>query len=58
MIALVIPAVIAIGKNAALMPWRWGKPKLIKGTAHSRDLPLASRLWEISEELTGEKFEL
>lgn len=43
-----------VGPNLEL----WGKPKLIKGTAHSRDLPLASRLWEISEELTGEKFEL
>ena len=36
----------------------WGKPKLIKGTSHSRDLELAKKLWHISEELTGAKFEL
>jgi len=34
----------------------WGKPKLIKGTAHSRDLELAKKLWSISEELTGAEF--
>ena len=36
----------------------WGKPKLIKGTSHSRDLELAKKLWGISEELTGAKFSL
>ena len=34
----------------------WGKPKLIKGSAHSRELPVAKRLWELTEELSGTSF--
>jgi NAD(P)-dependent dehydrogenase (short-subunit alcohol dehydrogenase family) len=34
----------------------WGKPKVIKGSNYSKDLELMKRLWEISEELTGQKF--
>jgi len=34
----------------------WGKPALIKGSKRSNDLELMKRLWEISEELTGQKF--
>lgn len=34
----------------------WGKPKLIKGSTHSRNLTIAKRLWELTEELTGEFF--
>jgi NAD(P)-dependent dehydrogenase (short-subunit alcohol dehydrogenase family) len=36
----------------------WGEPKLIKGTKQSRDLVVMKQLWEISEEITGVKFEL
>jgi len=34
----------------------WGRPALIKGSKRSSDLELMKRLWEISEELTGQKF--
>ena len=34
----------------------WGEPALIKGSKRSNDLELMKRLWEISEELTGQKF--
>jgi len=34
----------------------WGNPALIKGSKRSKDLALMKRLWEISEELTGNKF--
>lgn len=34
----------------------WGKPKLIAGSKHSHRLDSMQRLWEISEELTGEGF--
>lgn len=34
----------------------WGEPKLIAGSKHSRELAVMKRLWEISEELTGEGF--
>jgi NAD(P)-dependent dehydrogenase (short-subunit alcohol dehydrogenase family) len=34
----------------------WGEPKQIKGSHASRDLAAAKRLWEISEELTGQSF--
>ncbi len=34
----------------------WGNPKLIEGSKHSRRLDVMKRLWEISEELTGESF--
>lgn len=36
----------------------WGKPKLIKGSSHSRDLETARRLWLVTEELAGESFTL
>jgi NAD(P)-dependent dehydrogenase (short-subunit alcohol dehydrogenase family) len=36
----------------------WGKPKLIKGSGHSRDLEAAKRLWLVTEELIGESFTL
>ena len=36
----------------------WGKPKLIKGSSHSRDLEAARRLWLVTEELVGEHFTL
>ena len=36
----------------------WGKPKLIKGSSHSRDLEVAKRLWLLTEELIGESFTL
>lgn len=36
----------------------WGKPKLIKGSSHSRDLETAKRLWLLTEELVGESFTL
>ena len=36
----------------------WGKPKLIKGSSHSRDLEAARRLWLVTEELVGERFTL
>lgn len=36
----------------------WGKPKLISGSAHSKNLAIAKRLWELTEELTGENFQL
>lgn len=36
----------------------WGKPKLIKGSSHSRDLEAAKRLWLLTEELVGESFTL
>jgi NAD(P)-dependent dehydrogenase (short-subunit alcohol dehydrogenase family) len=36
----------------------WGKPKLIKGSSHSRDLETARRLWLVTEELVGERFTL
>ncbi len=35
----------------------WGNPKLIEGSKHSRRLDVMQRLWEISEELTGESFQ-
>jgi NAD(P)-dependent dehydrogenase (short-subunit alcohol dehydrogenase family) len=35
----------------------WGSPKLIAGSKHSRRLDVMQRLWEISEELTGESFQ-
>ena len=34
----------------------WGKPRLIRGSRQSRDLTLGQRLWELSEELVGERF--
>jgi NAD(P)-dependent dehydrogenase (short-subunit alcohol dehydrogenase family) len=34
----------------------WGEPKLIQGSKHSQRLDVMKRLWEISEELTGEGF--
>ncbi len=34
----------------------WGSPKMIEGSKHSRRLDVMKRLWEISEELTGESF--
>ena len=34
----------------------WGKPRLIRGSKHSRDLASGQRLWELSEELLGERF--
>ena len=36
----------------------WGEPKLIRGSKHSRDLAVAKKLWELTEELTGEFFQL
>lgn len=36
----------------------WGEPKLIRGSKHSRDLAVSKRLWELTEELTGEFFQL
>jgi NAD(P)-dependent dehydrogenase (short-subunit alcohol dehydrogenase family) len=36
----------------------WGKPKLIKGSSHSRNLEAAKRLWLLTEELIGETFTL
>ncbi len=35
----------------------WGNPTLIAGSKHSRRLDVMQRLWEISEELTGESFQ-
>lgn len=35
----------------------WGTPKLISGSKHSRDLETSQQLWELTEELTGEKFQ-
>lgn len=43
-----------VGPNLEL----WGKPKLISGSKHSRDLETSQKLWELTEELTGEKFQL
>ncbi len=34
----------------------WGEPKLLKGSNRSRDLDIAAKLWQSSEELTGVKF--
>ena len=34
----------------------WGEPRLINGSSRSRDLEIAAKLWEGSEELTGVKF--
>jgi NAD(P)-dependent dehydrogenase (short-subunit alcohol dehydrogenase family) len=34
----------------------WGKPKVITGSKRSRNLEVASRLWELSEQLTEVKF--
>ncbi len=34
----------------------WGEPKLLKGSSRSRDLDIAAKLWQSSEELTGVKF--
>lgn len=34
----------------------WGKPKLIGGSKASRDLGVAKKLWELTEELVGESF--
>lgn len=36
----------------------WGEPKQIRGSKHSRDLAVSKRLWELTEELTGEFFQL
>jgi NAD(P)-dependent dehydrogenase (short-subunit alcohol dehydrogenase family) len=36
----------------------WGKPKLIKGSKHSRDLEVSKSLWHLTEELIGETFTL
>ena len=36
----------------------WGKPRIIKGSSHSRDLEAAKRLWLLTEELIGETFTL
>ena len=36
----------------------WGKPRIIKGSSHSRDLEAAKRLWLLAEELIGETFTL
>jgi NAD(P)-dependent dehydrogenase (short-subunit alcohol dehydrogenase family) len=36
----------------------WGSPKLIKGSSHSREVESAKRLWLLTEELTGESFDL
>lgn len=41
-----------VGPNLEL----WGKPKLIKGSSHSRDLQISKKLWELTEELIGEPF--
>jgi len=41
-----------VGPNLEL----WGKPRLIKGSGHSRDLATSKRLWELTEELVGEPF--
>jgi NAD(P)-dependent dehydrogenase (short-subunit alcohol dehydrogenase family) len=34
----------------------WGKPTLIAGSKHSRNLEISQRLWKVSEELTSSKF--
>ena len=34
----------------------WGKPKVIAGSKRSRNLEVASKLWELSEQLTEVKF--
>lgn len=34
----------------------WGEPKLLKGSSRSRDLDIAAKLWQSSEELTVVKF--
>lgn len=34
----------------------WGEPKQIQGSKASRDLAIAKRLWDLSEELTGQGF--
>ena len=34
----------------------WGKPKVIAGSKRSRNLEVAGRLWELSEQLTEVKF--
>jgi NAD(P)-dependent dehydrogenase (short-subunit alcohol dehydrogenase family) len=34
-----------------------GYPKVVKGSPHARDTMVAARLWEVSEELTGVKFD-
>jgi NAD(P)-dependent dehydrogenase (short-subunit alcohol dehydrogenase family) len=34
----------------------WGAPKRIKGSSHSRDLQISQTLWELSEQVVGEKF--
>lgn len=34
----------------------WGKPRLIRGSNHSQDLAVSQRLWDLSEELVGERF--
>lgn len=36
----------------------WGKPKLLRGSMHSRDLSLSRQLWQLTEELIGEEFSL
>lgn len=43
-----------VGPNREL----WGKPKLIAGSKHSQNLAISKRLWELTEELTGENFQL
>ena len=35
----------------------WGHPKKVRSSARSHDREVATRLWEVSEELTGVRFE-
>jgi hypothetical protein len=35
----------------------WGHPKKVRSSARSHDLEAAARLWDVSEELTGVRFE-
>ena len=35
----------------------WGTPKKCASNAHSRDLAVAARLWSVSEELTGVRYD-
>ncbi len=41
----------------AHLGWR-GKPRLVNASAAGRSEASAARLWELSEELTGIRFEL
>jgi NAD(P)-dependent dehydrogenase (short-subunit alcohol dehydrogenase family) len=34
----------------------WGKPRLIRGSKHSQDSAVSQRLWDLSEEIVGERF--